>query len=426
MTKINFLPILTVLCLTAFEIAALDRYVSPYGANNPPYANWADAATNIQWAVDAAASGETVWVTNGTYYLTNEISVTKSNLTIRSVNGRDLTIVDGNNYAGKPVTNRCIRFWDAGAGGVLDGFTVSNGYSITVQGGGGVYCSLSNQIRNCRIVLNGASGTGGEGIYMGGGMIANCEIANNSGSAAGGIYLIGGLAQNCQIASNSSCGLYSGAGSTTIYCTIIGNTNGGADCSGVIQNCTVKNNKGTYAGIFLRSGGIVLNCLITENVGDGSGGVYFNSGGTLENCTVVSNYSIPFNTVGGVNINTRGTLRNCISYGNMVGGGSRSNYYRSAAGSATDTFWINSCALPEMAYTNVTVINSIYTNPAFVSFSGKNFRLARGSPCINAGTNQDWMTNAVDLDGATRIWNSVVDIGCFEYWVPNGTIITVP
>ena len=35
---------------------AADLYVSPDGNHTPPFANWTQAATNIQAAVDAAAS----------------------------------------------------------------------------------------------------------------------------------------------------------------------------------------------------------------------------------------------------------------------------------------------------------------------------------------------------------------------------------
>ncbi|MCG2660531.1 MAG: hypothetical protein L6437_09830, partial [Kiritimatiellae bacterium] len=38
-----------------------------------PYMNWAAAATNIQWAVNAARTNDTVLVSNGTYNLTSQI-----------------------------------------------------------------------------------------------------------------------------------------------------------------------------------------------------------------------------------------------------------------------------------------------------------------------------------------------------------------
>lgn len=53
--------------------------------------------------------------------------------------------------------------------------------------------------------------------------------------------------------------------------------------------------------------------------------------------------------------------------------------------------------------------------------------LLQGSLCINAGMNQwDWMTNAVDLAGRTRVDRAsrCVDMGCFEY-LPRITIMTI-
>ena len=49
-----------------------------------------------------------------------------------------------------------------------------------------------------------------------------------------------------------------------------------------------------------------------------------------------------------------------------------------------------------------------------MNLAGGNYRLCGNSPCINAGTNQDWMTNAVDLDGRQRIMQVTVDMGAYE------------
>ena len=47
-------------------------------------------------------------------------------------------------------------------------------------------------------------------------------------------------------------------------------------------------------------------------------------------------------------------------------------------------------------------------------YNASTYRLSEGSPCINRGANQDWMTNAVDLDGRTRIRYVIVDMGAYE------------
>ena len=52
----------------SFNLSAATRLVSRESTNpGPPYATWANAATNIQDAVDAAKDGDTVRVTNGVY-----------------------------------------------------------------------------------------------------------------------------------------------------------------------------------------------------------------------------------------------------------------------------------------------------------------------------------------------------------------------
>ena len=57
----------TVFGLLLLPAGAATLHVSSSGLNAPPFANWADAATNLQIAVDAAGIGDTVLVTNGNY-----------------------------------------------------------------------------------------------------------------------------------------------------------------------------------------------------------------------------------------------------------------------------------------------------------------------------------------------------------------------
>src|SRR6266571_318340 len=80
------------------------RYVDVNSANpTPPYTNWATAARVIQEAVDAAAAGDEIVVTNGIYAtggravsgtMTNRVAVDKP-LTLRSVNGPQFTVIQG-------------------------------------------------------------------------------------------------------------------------------------------------------------------------------------------------------------------------------------------------------------------------------------------------------------------------------------------
>jgi hypothetical protein len=60
-------------------------------------------------------------------------------------------------------------------------------------------------------------------------------------------------------------------------------------------------------------------------------------------------------------------------------------------------------------------------NPQFKDFAGGSYRLAANSPCINTGSNENWMTNSFDFDGRPRIRYGTVDMGCYEH-ISSGTI----
>ena len=103
-----------------------------------PYLTWATAAVRIQDAIDVAAVGETVLVTNGFYntggvtnypagsLLTNRVAVYKP-IILSSVNGPSVTFIVG---AKDPVAtdgNAAIRCLYLTNGAMLIGFTLTNG-----------------------------------------------------------------------------------------------------------------------------------------------------------------------------------------------------------------------------------------------------------------------------------------------------------
>ena len=116
------LPLL--LAATA-SAAATVRYVNVNNANpTPPYTNWATAATSIQGAVNAAAAGDEIVVTNGVY---TPVTV-NTPLTVQSVNGPGVTLINGGG------TQQCVYLTNNAA---MAGFTLTNGWAASTATGAG-------------------------------------------------------------------------------------------------------------------------------------------------------------------------------------------------------------------------------------------------------------------------------------------------
>ena len=69
MKKTSLSIFATLIWVITATAQAADLYVSPDGNHTPPFAKRAQAATNIQAAVDAAVEGDTIYLADHTYIL---------------------------------------------------------------------------------------------------------------------------------------------------------------------------------------------------------------------------------------------------------------------------------------------------------------------------------------------------------------------
>ena len=340
------------LSLAASSLFAATLYVSLGSTNpTPPYTNWVTAATNIQDAVDAAAAGDVVVVTDGTYATGSRwvyrVVVDKS-LTLQSVNGPEVTVIDGGSVVG------CV-FLANGAN--LFGFTLTRGVAYS---GGGVTCpSTSAVLSNCVLTRNSASGYDGMGGGALGGTLNNCTLTGNTlafdgGGVSGGVSGGAAILNNCTLAGNSAAYFGGGAQAATLNnCTLTGNSasEGGGAFFGTLNNCTLAGNSAQVGGGAV--GAALNNCTVARQL-------RWRRSFTARFTTPSSTYNT---ASGGANYDSTSTLNYCCT-----------------------------TPLPTNGVGNIT------NDPLFVNYASGNLRLQSNSPCINAGNNAYVDRPASDLD----------------------------
>ncbi|MFC1454394.1 choice-of-anchor Q domain-containing protein, partial [Verrucomicrobiota bacterium] len=285
--------------------------------------------------------------------------------------------------------------------------------------GGGIHGNSITILSNCTISGNSAEDTGGGADDC---KLYSCLVSNNSCILGSGGGLYDGEAFDCTFVSNiarygggaESCGkLYN--------CSFYFNTATNMSCGGAarqskLYNCTVISNYSRIRGggiasstasncVFIGNGVSLVNlydCLIAGSTSSIS--VIANNSTILKNCTLVGNvgsiYADPPNTV---------KVYNCISWGN----GSVDVRIQATNSCGVEGVWNNYANSLDGNFTN---------NPLFITDGSGyganltigNYRLQTNSPCVNTGTNQNWMTNSVDLDGLPRILQYTVDRGAYE------------
>jgi hypothetical protein len=363
-----------------FTVAPAVHYVvgnNPDAA--PPYATWATAATNIQHAIDIAAPGAEVVLSNGTYMLNTRLDLAKR-VTVRGLTGDWNDVILNGKNAGLWATVY-IHYGDA----VLSGVTVREGFNGSDYWAGGIQL-FAGTVTNCRVTACSVNSANryGTGIRNYGGHLVDSLIDNNyvacGNFTGGGLYQYdaGALTERCVITNNYATSA-SGTGGIGAYVA-----------AGVLRNSLIGRNR---AG--------TISTLQATGVRQG--------GGVIENCTIVGNTwsasaaSRPYAT--GF-YHTGGYATNCLIADNAIMDGIASNWVSTAAS--------------RIAYTCTTPLAPALGEGCVLD-NGGSYRVREGilqlphsSPCIGAGFNQPWMDGASDLYGNRRIVGRRVDIGCTE------------
>jgi hypothetical protein len=418
--------VLAALTLGPAPAGADTHYVNKAnGSAVSPFTNgWASAANSIQAAIDVSAAADLILVTNGVYdtggraypgSLTNRVTIDVA-VTVQAVstNPSDTVIVGAPDMGGGSPSNGpgAVRCAYVGTGAKLIGFTLTNGYTRQVGGwndgvGGGMY--LVGIASNC-VVVGCSCYQEGAGIwgYWNCGTAYNCQILANSCEASEGGACRANL-YNCRIANNYAAGGAGAVGNCYAYGCLFESNSSSVSYAGACDNnnypyvnCTFRGHRAGYA-IFYGTP-TLTNCLIVDNPG-----YPFYDGVIAVNCTIANN--------GGRGLYQGGALTNCIIWGNSP---NLSSWY---------SYTLQNCCVDTNGYSNGTITgdHNITNNPLFVNATSGDYRLNKGSPCINTGTNMGWMLAGVDLDSKPRIQQGIVDMGAYEYSPPPrvGTVISI-
>jgi hypothetical protein len=290
----RFLPLLLVLLLASSADAATRRVPSEF--------------PTIQAGINAAAVGDTVLVSPGTYTGdgNRDIDFDGKDVVLIGEEGPENTILNAEGTESSP--HRVFEF-GASAGLVtsaarIDGFTITGGRTVGSGGsnpGAGILVIGSPTISRC-IIRGNWSGDGGpvepskaeasqRGCGFGGGIaienyspmrIEDCFIESNGADCEGGAVMVFHstdlVFERCVIADNRGKGVWIAGGS----CALV--------------NCTLANSPGYSENgwdLFVGYAPGTAVRLDRTIVGTGCGGVYVNSGDSIEiTCSLVDTAGI--------------------------------------------------------------------------------------------------------------------------------------
>lgn len=291
-------------------------YVAGTGNDANDGSGWATAKLTVQAGLDAATTGDQVWVMAGTYVenitlkagveLYGGFAGDETQLDQRGWT-ENVTVLDGN-QAGPVV----ISPSGATASTRIDGFTIQNGKGLIIQNGkhlivgssqgAGICCSSSSPtVANCTIRDNNSEFGGGMSNLVGSApVLTNCTFIANAATWSWG----GGAMYNeqsnpvltgCTFSGNTHEAMANSYSYPELTdCVFDGNELGmiNGDSSPTLTRCHFTRNSASGMGNEELSSPVLTDCTFIGNSTSGCGGGIWNQmdcSPTLTNCTIADN-----------------------------------------------------------------------------------------------------------------------------------------
>ncbi len=399
-------------------------YVNTNATGNNDGSSWSNAFVELQTALKYSRNNlSEIWVANGTYkpgaVRTSAFKLNTENLEVyggfdgteNSLTDRDLnsaeTILSGdvlNNDVGVSFVNSTrnennyhVILLQAN-NVILDGFKVNNGHanvsssSISSYGGAIVVSDAVNSLN-----------------------LKNCEFNNNMGYTGGAIRAYFNTDASVEITNcifNDNLSRYG----SSLYLLANNNRTVTVDVSNSLfinntsRDINASNKSYTGSSAWVRANG--TNSIVTT---------------TITNCTFSNNEDIGTQS---------GSERGTLALGKRTDGSSTHNatisnsiFYNNKGASNAVTLAVNKGhtsatnqtlvynSIDEDSFSNLTALTNTSNNtPLFVDVANNNFKLQSSSPAINAGDNSKIPSGLLsDLANNNRIFNTIVDMGVYEF-----------
>lgn len=300
--------------------------------------------------------------------------------------------------------------------------SANSGYGLYLIGTWYRYEPKPITVRNCTVT--GGSGHGVTGYY------ANVDLGNVAANGFQGWNMY--AAYSNMLASN--CTFNNGRGGVvTVYdksdafrdCQAVGNT---ADWglitqyadSFVAERCQVMNNGNWGLGSYFNKSAVLKNNIVAGNlygtwIGDtGSGAEVWNN--TITNNK--NNYGL-YAYTGAVNVRNN-IITNNGAYGLGSYQATMNHSHNLVSGHTPGTdFWKSGWSATQAAAMRTP--DEPNKPPRFMDATSGDYRLAKGSPAINAGMNAPGVVDA-DMLGNSRPMYGVTEIGAYEFLDKSGSI----
>lgn len=388
--------------------AQVKRFVNRDAAGTNSGADWTNAYTNLQTAINASSAGDSVFVRKGIYTLNASIKMkegvkiygsfsgTENFLWQRSIgsSANDSTILNGNNAVGV-ISNVFSSSVPLSSAALLDGFFITGGNSS--GDGGGMRNSYASPTLSNLIISGNTTADRGGGIY------------NYSGSP---------ILTNVRIVGNKTLNnsQYGGGGMFNLF-----------NSNPILTNVVISGNSAANdgGGVFNRSESapIFTNVLISGNVATNEGGGMYserNSSPVLTNVTISGNAADKGGAI--YHTESNASIRNSVILGNSSGvlvySGSNSMMYSLVQGNIyTADGNINATGISAAD----VFINPVVSTAAPTTDGDYRLRNDNENPVVEKGNNGYFATGqtpdlssiTTDLDGNDRL-NGTVDMGAFE------------